>query len=353
MIPTLHVIASRRPGGAEGFFCRLVDGLNRAEPGSVTALTVAGGSVAAALGPETPQHHLPMRGIWDLWSRASIPRLARRLGVPVVQTYMGRATRLTRLSGPARPAHVARIGGYYDPAQYAHADLCVANSRALADHLVCGGMDASQIEVIGNFAEAAPAVPPAELQALRQSLALPEDAFVVAALARLHPQKGLDTLLDAAAALSGRLPLALVIVGDGPLRRLLAAQAEALGLTAHIRFVGWQDRTAPWFQLADLIACPSRLEGFGNVVIEAWANARPIVATRADGPAELIEDGRTGRLVPIDDAPALAAAIAELAADPAAARRMADAARRELDARFAPERIIGQYQALYARLVGG
>ncbi len=350
MTASLHVVASRQPGGAETFFCRLVEGLNRGAPGSATALTVAGGSVASALDPATPQHHLPMRGVWDVWSRLAIPRLARRLGVPIVQTYMGRATRLTHLGG--RPVHVARIGGHYDPAQYAHADFCVAASRALADHLVRGGMDARRIEVIGNFVDPVPAVPAAELAALRRDLRLPEDVFVVAAIARLHPQKGLDTLLDAAAALSGRLPLALVIVGDGPLGATLEARADALGLAGRTRFVGWQTPTAPWYQLADLIALPSRLEGYGNIVIEAWANGRPIVATRAFGPSEMIEDGVTGRLVPIDDAPALAAAIADIAADPAGARALAEAGRAALADRFAPERIIGRYRDLYARLAG-
>lgn len=351
MTRSLHIIASKRPGGAEGFFVRLVDGLNADRPGSAEALVVAMSPIAQALGPGTAQHHLAMRGHWDPWARWRIPRIARRLGVPLVQTYLGRATRLTRLGGRGI-VHVARVGGFYDPAQYAHADLCVVNARALADHLVRGGIPAGRVEVIGNFADPAPEVPEAELAALRRDLAIPPDAFVVAAIARLHPVKGLNVLLEAAAKARTTRPLVVVLVGDGPLRAELERQAAALGIAERVRFAGWQTRTAPWFQLADLIACPSRMEGFGNVVIEAWANHRPVLASTADGPAELIDDGVNGRLVPIGDAAALARAITELSDSPADLARLAEAGRASLQQNYTQGRIIARYRELYARLTG-
>lgn len=347
MTPTLQVIASKRQGGAENFFVRLVTELDRG--GGVEAAVVRGGAVDRGLAPAVPRHHLPMLGAWDLWSGWRLRRLAAR--VAVVQTYLGRATRLTRLRGTGI-AHVARVGGFYDAGHYAHADLCVTNTRALADHLVRGGIPAERIEVIGNFADPPRAVPEAERAALRRALGIAPETFVIVAVARLHPVKGLDILLDGVARLCARRPgagVVTVLVGDGPAGDALRRQAGALGL--EVRFAGWQRDTAPYLALADVVAGPSRMEGFGGFVLDAWLAGRPVVASRSAGPAELIEDGVTGRLVAVGDAAALAGALAEVMDDPAAAQGMA-AAGAVAAGRFGAARIVAEYRALYDRLAG-
>lgn len=344
---TLHVIGSRRPGGAETFFARLVNALNRDRPGSAAAAVVPGSPPDRDLDPDVRRQPIPMRGIWDLPSNWRIRRLAR--DYDLVQTYMGRATRLTRKI-PA--VHVARVGGFYDPSQYAHADQIVVAARALADHMVRGGIPAARIELIHNFVTPAAPVPPARLEALRTAHDIPDGVPVAVSVARLHPVKGLDTLLSALALLPDDLPLVVALVGEGPLRDQLEDQMRRDALGARVRFVGWQDDTAAWFQLADLAICPSRQEGLGNVILEAWSNGCAALAAEATGPKELIEDGLNGRLVPIDDACELAHAIGELIRDPGARADLAEGGRRTLDERFTERRIVGAYRALYARLLG-
>jgi glycosyltransferase involved in cell wall biosynthesis len=140
------------------------------------------------------------------------------------------------------------------------------------------------------------------------------------ALGRLHPNKAFDVLLRALADLPDAV---LWLGGDGPERAALAALAGTLGVTERVRFLGWRQDTAPLYAAADVVVVPSRHEPLGNVVLEGWARRRPVVAAASAGPAALIADGISGRLVPVDDASALSSALAQLLADPAAAARLA------------------------------
>lgn len=353
-VRTLHVIGGRKLGGAERFFVRLVNALAaRGEP--VAACTVAGGEIDAALAPSVARFHAPLAGVWDLWSHLRIRRVAA--GFDLVQTYMGRATRLTHLPEGRRPVHVARLGGYYDLKGYRHAHAWVGNTRGICDYLVRAGLPAGRVFYIGNFVDPAPRVPAGRLAAMRRELGLPDDAWVILGLGRLHPNKGFADLLAAFARLASEChgrPLRLVMVGDGPLREPLRQEARRLGIAECVAWAGWQYDPAPWYQLADVFVCPSRHEPLGNVILEAWANAVPVVSTRTAGPVELIEDGRDGILVPLADPTGLAEGIRRaLALDAAARHAFTSAGRARLERDFSEEAIVGAYLDLYRRLVPG
>jgi glycosyltransferase involved in cell wall biosynthesis len=146
-------------------------------------------------------------------------------------------------------------------------------------------------------------------------------------------------LIDAVAAVPS---LHLWIAGAGPERAALEAQAAPLG--SRVRFLGWREDAGALLATADLLVCPSRHEPLGNVVIEAWAARRPVVAAASVGPAALIEDGETGLLVPVDDAPALAAALTRLAGDAALAARLAAGGRRAYEAEFTEGAAIARWR---------
>ena len=129
------------------------------------------------------------------------------------------------------------------------------------------------------------------------------------ALSRLHEKKGLDVLLRALAELPGCVAW---IAGDGPLEADLKALAARLGVADRVRFLGWRSDRGALLKAADICVLPSRWEPFGTVMLEAWAAGTPLVAAASQGPSALIEDGGNGLLVPVDDAPALAAAIRRL-----------------------------------------
>jgi glycosyltransferase involved in cell wall biosynthesis len=165
------------------------------------------------------------------------------------------------------------------------------------------------------------------------------------ALGRLHENKGFDVLLAALA----RVPdLHLWLAGEGPLRGDLESQAAALGVAGRVRFLGWRDDVPALLAAADFLVSSSRHEPLGNVVIEAWAAERAVIATASAGPRELIRDGESGLLAPIEDAAALAAALARLAADPALRARLAAGGHAAYAAQFTESAVVRRYQDFFA-----
>lgn len=131
---------------------------------------------------------------------------------------------------------------------------------------------------------------------------------VVLAVGRLSPEKGMDTLVAAFARMT-RGEARLVIAGDGPERGRLERMAADLGIAERITFLGQVSDVRPLYRTARLLAVPSRTEAFGMVLVEALAHGLPVVATACSGPVEILDGGRYGRLVPVDDPAALAAGI--------------------------------------------
>ncbi|MFT5447424.1 MAG: glycosyltransferase involved in cell wall biosynthesis [Gammaproteobacteria bacterium] len=350
---SLHVIGSQNLGGAERFYLRLLP-----------ALAAAGEHVHACHSPHSDlAHDLPaaikrtpvaMRGVWDIASRWRIRRLVRELDVDIVQTYIGRATRLTRLPLGPRPVHIARLGGYYNLKGYRHAHAWIGNTRGLCDYLLAQGVPSDRVFHIGNFVEPAEPADAARIGELRRTHAVPADALLLLAVGRLHPVKGLDDLLSAFARLPDTLhgrPLILAIVGDGPLRVKLTEQSVQLGLAERVIHTGWEREPAPWYDMADLVVVPSREETLGNVILEAWAHQRAVLSTTTPGGRELIDDGDNGVLTPIGDIEQLSAKLSELLLDDAARTQLAASGGNTLRANFSESAIVSGYQDLYRTLL--
>jgi glycosyltransferase involved in cell wall biosynthesis len=355
MIASAHIIGGEALGGAELFYTRLVNAL-RARHHPPLAITVADSRISARLDPQIPQIHVPMWGVADLPSRWRIGRALRAHRPEIVQTYMGRATRLTRIAPGGRPIHVARLGGYYTPHGYRHAHAWIAASPGIREHLLRHGFPADRIFHIGNFVAPHRPSPATTLGQLRHDLALPEDALIVTAVGRLHPVKGFDALLEAFARVAPRIngrPVYLIVVGDGPLATKLSRHAEQLGIGRQVRWPGWRDDAGRFQELADLCVCTSRQEGLGNVILEAWARERAVLSTRAQGPTNIISDRENGWLVPVDHPADLASAMELLLRDDSLRRQLAANGNRALLAHYGEEAIVDAYLDCYATLLRG
>jgi glycosyltransferase involved in cell wall biosynthesis len=182
----------------------------------------------------------------------------------------------------------------------------------------------------------------------REQHETPETAPLILALGRLHPIKGFDVLLHALAKLPGAY---LWLLGEGEERTVLESLTAELGLGDRVRFLGWRDRPAAYYAAADVIACPSRREALGNVVIEAWAHSRPVVAAQAPGPAALIEPGVNGLLVAIEDGDELAAAIRSLIESEALREDLAAAGHESYLGSFTEAAVVEAYGNFFRRLV--
>lgn len=188
------------------------------------------------------------------------------------------------------------------------AEAAIGVCRALTDAMADWGVDGARLQVIRNGVDLQRfhPLPPADA---RRSLGV-DGAPLVLAVGNLVPVKGHALLVDAFALLRQRHPGArLCLIGDGPLRGALQAQAAALGLADAVRFVGPvpNDRLAPWYSAADLLVLPSHSEGWANVLLESMACGTPVVATDVGGSGEVLGDAGVGLLVP-DRAPATMAA---------------------------------------------
>jgi glycosyltransferase involved in cell wall biosynthesis len=202
-------------------------------------------------------------------------------------------------------------------------DALIATSPAVADRL--GAVAA----VVAPFGPAAG--PGRRRDAVRGAWGVAADAPLVVALGRLHPQKGLDGLLDAVPLLAARVPdVAVVLVGEGPLEDELRRRITTEGLADRVRLVGPTDDAGAALVAADVVAVPSVWESGPLVVAEAMALGRPVVATPVGFVPELIVDGQTGRLAPVGDAEALAGALGDVLLAPERAAALGAAGRRRV-----------------------
>lgn len=134
--------------------------------------------------------------------------------------------------------------------------------------------------------------------------------FHVVAVGTLKVQKDHATLLKAFSLIADRINAKLTIIGDGPLRAELECLIRELGIETRVALPGFMIDPYPWYQTADLFVLSSRWEGFGNVIVEALECGLPVVSTDCpSGPSEILEDGKHGDLVPVENPAELAAAI--------------------------------------------
>ncbi len=350
----MHVLGSHQLGGADWFFIRLVEALQRAGH-SCLAVIRADSPVVQQLSGAIEQLHLPMASKWDLYSRWRLTRLIAARQPDVVQTYMGRATRLTRLPAGSRALHVARLGGYYRiDGYYRHAHAWVGNTRDICDYLLQHGLPRERVFHIGNFVPEPRTVSAEERRALRQRLGIAPDAFVIFALGRMVVKKGFQDLLEAFAQLDatvGGRPLQLLIAGDGGERAPLTELAKRLGVAPRVHWAGWQNDTTPYFALGDVFVCPSRHEPLGNVILEAWQHRLPVLSTRNEGAHELVSEGENALLAPLNDPAGLADALRRMLASSAAElARLADAGHATAQREHGEQAVVAAYLALYEGL---
>jgi glycosyltransferase involved in cell wall biosynthesis len=237
-----------------------------------------------------------------------------------------------------------------------HAGLGRLTAR-LADAVVALSA-AAAAELAADYGARVAAVVP---NGVRLPVAAPRPAReggpgVILFVGRLRTRKALAVLLEALPRVRARLPGArLVVVGDGEQRAAVAAQVRRLGLEGAVELTGalGRDATRQWFQRADVLCLPSLYEGFPMVILEAMAEALPVVATAVAGVPEAVRPGETGLLVAPEDATALAAALVAVLEDPEGARAMGAAGAALLAERFTIERTTAAYVALWQRLAAG
>ena len=218
----------------------------------------------------------------------------------LTSSYIGR--------GRVKPSYLKNIIRF----SYPLASGVVAVSRGVKEDLCdLGNLPEHKVRVIYN--PAAIGIPSdREAPSVKSQLWGVGVAFHILTVGRLVTQKDHASLIKAFALLPKDINTKLVILGEGPLRAELEALVTQLKLDGRVLLPGFMVDPYPWFQSADLFVLSSLWEGFGNVIVEAFECGLPVVSTNCpSGPAEILDDGQFGKLVPVNDPAALAAAIAE------------------------------------------
>ena len=227
-------------------------------------------------------------------------------------------------------------------------DHLIAVSRAIVRKLEEEGRVGAPISLIYNGVDLSRYTDPDVCGTLHGEYPIPVGSPIVGVVARLEPEKGHPTLLDAWPAVLAAVPTAhLLIVGEGTQREALQAQAHDLRIDASVTFTGRRDDVPAVTAALDVAVLPSYREAQGLSILEAMALSRPVVASAVGGIPEMIEHGRTGLLVPPREPAALAAGIVRLLTDHPYADTLARAARDQVHERFCVELMVRAVESIY------
>jgi glycosyltransferase involved in cell wall biosynthesis len=370
-ITVLHFTSAPVRGGAEEHMLML---LRQLDSSRYRPMLAAHPKLLAMVRSELPdnvesfplelQSLRDLRGAWRLW------RVMREKRVDIVHSHMFQASRLASplafiagvpaiIETPHVREHWRRgwIKGSFavDRLIGRIVTRYIAVSNANRDYLVHEKrLPAHKVVVIRNAIPTADfdpaAIAPSEL---REHYGIESGIPVVVVLARLEPQKGHRTLLEAWRSVVAAHPRArLVCVGEGSLRAELQNYAGALGLGAAVTFAGYQTNVPDWLALSEFTVLPSLFEGLPLAALESLAAGRAVVATAVDGSAEAISDGETGLLVPSASPAPLASAICRLLEAPELAHQMGAAGRRRVEQDFDQTRQVNETEAIYEMALG-
>lgn len=362
----VHVLFSLHTGGAEHL---ALDLLARLDPHRyerhVVSLTGDGPLADRFRAEGMVVHVVHKRPGVDaaLWIR--LWRLLRTVRPDVVHTHN---VTPWLYAGPAAWACGARLIHTEHSNLFAHQGRLRLAERWLAgvtDAIVCDsekvkrqlvdeqGLPEEQLVTIVNGIDVARFGRPGDAQAVRCTLGINGATPVIGTVGRLAPVKDHETLLEAFRLAAPQLPGAvLLIVGDGPVRAGLEARAQALGVADRVKFLGRRTDVAELLEIFDVFVLSSASEGMPLTILEAMAAGKPVVSTRVGGIPEIIEDGRTGLLVPARSPGALADALTRLAQDRMLQHTLGRAARDRVRAQHTLDHMVQAYESLYASVTG-
>ena len=321
----LHVDPERNWGGGEVQVLGLTTYLNRTGHRSVVAADPRGVLSHRLTQTGLPTTGLAVRNDLDVFAGLRLRRLVRKGAYQVIHFHTARAHALSpwlrglrvkrvvtrRMDYRVRSGRIARF--LYED----NVDAVVAISQGVHSALRAGGVSPARLHVIPSGIDTARFTIAGNRRAhQRTAQGIAPDERVVLAVGALAERKGHHTLLRAATLLQRNgLRLCYLICGDGPLRTTLEREAQALGLAGAVRFLGFCSDVVNYLAVADVFVHVPLWEGLGVAVIEALAAGLPVVASRVGGIPELIEEGRSGLLVPPQEPTMLAAAVERVVRD--------------------------------------
>jgi glycosyltransferase involved in cell wall biosynthesis len=311
-----------------------------------------------------PVHSLGLRGkydprvYWRLW------RLLRRERPDILHTHLIHANLLGRIIGRLAgvPAIVAsevtvgrprRLGTIANRLTNRLVDRIETNALAVQRWLhETYRTPLDKILVIPSGVETGTVATVTEAAELKKSLGISRDDRVVVYVGRLEKEKGVEFGVRAFVEIADEFPeVRLVVAGEGRERESLDNIAYSSGYTDRIDLIGHTDEIPALMAIADVVLLPSLTEGLSQVILEAMVASRAVVATRVGGSAEVVEDGKTGFIVPARNASDLADALRRILGNVSLSQRMGQAGRRRVETEYSQEKYLDRLSAMYAELI--
>ena len=309
---------------------------------------------------EIPVYPVPVRG--DLWppSIFNARKIIKKGNYHVILTNMDKELRFcglaSRLSGNS--IVVSRRGIDYplkNKIQYRLsynwlADSILANSQATKRALLKNApwLDANRVTVIYNGIDPKPYLSPLK-EDWKDKLGIPKTATLFGFVGQLDERKGVYALLEAFSLLRKSVDddAHLLFVGQGPLRDFIRDWRDEHQAAGKIHLAGFQTDISDIMKSIDALVLPSLWEGFGLVLIEAMAAAKPCVTTDVSSMPEIVVDGITGRIVPVNDSQKLADALQEIYENPLLTREWGQSGRERVLGHFTMDKMIGQLERFF------
>ena len=239
---------------------------------------------------------------------------------------------------------------------YCLAARVIVNSKAVSQ--VYGSDPRRKVEVVYNYVTPPVQVSPEKRKEIRLQNGISEKQFLIGYVGRLHPDKGIKTLLEGFQVLQAPAPDSrLWIVGDTMpgeeyYRSQLEQYADKLGVLEKILFLGWRNDAVELMACFDTLVVPSKKEPFGRVTVEAMMLGIPVVATASGGTLEIIDDNETGLLFDPGNSQQLAQKCLDIKNSPEKTKIMTDLAKVKVERKFSAENYIGGVQRVYDSMVG-
>ncbi|TAJ18103.1 MAG: glycosyltransferase family 1 protein [Rugosibacter sp.] len=302
---------------------------------------------------------IAMRGALDLPALWQLRHLMASRRIDIVNTHSGRDTQLAgmaaRTLGRQRP-RIVRTRHLALPISSLFSyvtlpDHVVTVSRFVASYLASVKVPAEHITAVptgidlGRYQTTTPG-------SLRKELGLADDTPLIGTVAILRRKKGHAELIEAIPTVLEKFPTAhFVFAGDGPQTNNLNQRITELGLTRNVHLLGLRRDVVNVLASLDLFVLPTHQEALGTAFIEAAAMGVPAIACRVDGVPEVVCDGKSGLLVPVDDSAAIAASIIRLLSDNPLRQSMGIAARQWAEAHYSREVMVEGMLAVYQKLL--
>ena len=362
----MHLIDTGGPGGAETLFATLAQRLGSPATRSLAIVPREDWLSARLRALGIAPLVLPAKGSLHFGYLRTLVSTVRRDRVRLIHTHLlgsavygalaGMITRtpvLAVLHGPTDLRKLGRLAGLKRWLLKNGCAAVVAVSTSTQQALQDLDIGPERVTLIRNGVDT-DRFSPGPATELRTELGLSATQLLIGAVGNIRAPKAYDVLLNAAALVLKRVPdCHFAIVGEGStgaMQPLLDLRAS-LGITERCHLLGFRDGNAALYRNFDVFVSSSRTEGLSLAFLEAMATGLPIVATRSGGPQEVLVSGDNGVLVPVEDAPALAAALLDVLSSPGQRSALGARARECVVSNFSQEAMIQRYEALYAQLL--